>query len=343
MRILFDILHPAHVHFFRNAIEILKEKGHQVTVTARDKDLTIRLLNTYRIQCVCISHEAGSKLGLARELLLRNLRLARIVRRLEPDVMVSIGGVSTSQVGFLTRTRNLIFYDTENATVSNLLSYPFATEVITPSCYRSRVIGRHTTYSGYHELAYLHKRRFVPDTEVLEKHGVDPSNPYSVVRFVSWKAIHDVKATGFSLDHKRELVRILERFGEVYITSESSLPGYFDRFRLPIPPHLIHHLLAFSQMFIGESATMASESVVLGTPAVYLDVVGRGYTDEQERRYELCFNFRPWEAEQAIKKAANIMRDRLKDSPEFKLRVERMLSEKVDVTEYIVKRILEES
>jgi len=343
VKVLLDILHPAHVHFFRNAISELESGGHEVIVTARDKDLTLRLLDLYRITYNCISSEAGTKTGLAKELISRNWKMARIIRRGKPDVIASIGGISTAQAGFLTRTRNYIFYDTENATLSNLISYPFATEVVTPECYQGKVRGHHTTYPGYHELAYLHPDRFKANPAILLEHGVNPGEPYSVVRFVSWKALHDVKAKGFSVEEKVRLTRVLEKYGKVYITSESPLPEEFDRFRLPIPPHQVHHLLAFARLFIGESATMASESCILGTPFIYLDKVGRGYTNEQDNRYGLGFNFRPWEAPDAISKAEEVLSGNMKNNPRLYKAVARMLDEKIDVTKFIVGKLLGEN
>ena len=47
MRILIDMGHPAHVHFFKNAIRSLEERGHSVKITARDKDVTLALLEAY--------------------------------------------------------------------------------------------------------------------------------------------------------------------------------------------------------------------------------------------------------------------------------------------------------
>ena len=336
MRILLDILHPAHVHFFRNAITELQSQQHEVIVTARDKDITLHLLDLYGIRYECISHEAPNRRGLVWELVSRNAKLARIVREKRPSSMASIGGISTAQIGFLTRTRNVIYYDTENAWVSNMLSYPLASAVVTPACYRGEVRGRHMTYPGYHELAYLHPQRFTPDTQVLRAAGVDPHQPYSVVRFVSWKAVHDTKTHGFSLEAKRQLIHALEACGRVFITSEQPLPAEFDRFRVTLPADQIHHLLAFAQLYVGESATMASESVILGTPAVYLDLYGRGYTDEQEKRYGLCFNYQPAEAEPAIKRCQQLLSMDVKHQPDFQARVAKMLSEKIDVTTLIV-------
>ncbi|MBI5509069.1 MAG: DUF354 domain-containing protein [Deltaproteobacteria bacterium] len=336
---LFDILHPAHVHFFRNAIAELAARGHRVVVTARDKDLTVRLLDLYGIPHTVLSREAKNKAALARELVSRNVRLAAIVLRERPAAMASIAGVSTAQVGFLTRTRNYIFYDTEHARLSNLMSYPFATEVWTPQCYRGRVLGRHRTYAGYHELAYVHPARFTPDPAIVAAVGVRPQEPYSVVRFVSWKAVHDVGARGLSLDDKRRLVGALRVRGKVFITSEKPLPDELEAHRLPVPPDKIHHLLAFAELFIGESATMASESVILGTPAVFIDPTGRGYTDEQEHRYGLCWNFKPPEAARAIERAERILGARLKHEAAFAKRVQAMLADKIDVTTLIIERM----
>ncbi|MGE0683280.1 MAG: DUF354 domain-containing protein [Candidatus Binatia bacterium] len=339
MKILLDILHPAHVHFFRNAITELRRQGCEVIVTARDKDLTLRLLNLYGIGYDCISREASSKKGLAWELLSRNVKLAQIVRREKPQVMASIGGISTAQVGFLTRTRNLIFYDTENAWVSNLLSYPLATAVVTPECYQGSVFGRHVTYPGYHELAYLHPRRFTPDPQVLTSAGISPQSIFSVVRFVSWQALHDLHAAGFPLDAKRQLICALEEFGQVFITSEQQLPPEFQHLCFSLPPDQIHHFLAFAHLYVGESATMASESAMLGVPAIYLDRYGRGYTDELERRYGLCHTYSSTQAERAIEKSREMLSLNIKHQSDFKSRVATMLSEKIDVTAWIIKML----
>ncbi len=47
MHILVDIIHPAHVHFFKYAITLWREQGHKVSITARQKDIAIDLLDRY--------------------------------------------------------------------------------------------------------------------------------------------------------------------------------------------------------------------------------------------------------------------------------------------------------
>ena len=49
MRILIDINHPAHVHYFRNLIKIMIEKGHEFIVVNRDDKMINQLLDYYQI------------------------------------------------------------------------------------------------------------------------------------------------------------------------------------------------------------------------------------------------------------------------------------------------------
>ena len=44
-QIVVDVNHPAHVHFFKYFIVEMRERGHEVLITASDKDVTIHLLN----------------------------------------------------------------------------------------------------------------------------------------------------------------------------------------------------------------------------------------------------------------------------------------------------------
>lgn len=54
------------------------------------------------------------------------------------------------------------------------------------------------------------------------------------------------------------------------------MPAELESFKRKIPPEKMYDALAFSALLYGESATMASECAVLGTPAIYLDDFGQG-------------------------------------------------------------------
>ncbi len=339
MRILVDLTHPAHVHFFRHPIALWRERGHEVFVTSRRKDIAVELLESFGLEHDDLGPARNGLLGLAVELPLRTARLCRRVWRLRPDVMTAIGGVWVAQAGWLTGVPSVVFYDTENAWLSNLLTYPFCTTVSTPRCYEGTVPrSKHVTYAGYHELAYTHPRRFQPDPEVLAGFGLASEEPFVVLRLVSWGAAHDVTDHGFT--SLADAVRELERFGRVLISSERALPPELEAKRLAASPELVHHLLAYARLFIGESATMASESATLGTPAIFVSTSVRGYTNEQERKYGLTYTFSdPATAQrQALAKAIEILAD--PDSPaKWQEKRQRMLAETIDVTRYVTELV----
>ena len=92
-----------------------------------------------------------------------------------------------------------------------------------------------------------------------------------LLRFVSWNAHHDVGQSGLDIQTKRNLINILKKKYKIFISSEEALNEEFKQFQIKISPEKMHHVLSFASMFIGESGTMASESAVLGTPAVYIN------------------------------------------------------------------------
>ena len=334
MRVIVTIQHPAHVHFFRNAIEELERGDHSVAVFAREKDIATDLLEAYDIPNTVLAGRAESTLGLLAVQARYELGLFRAARRLRPDVMVAIGEPGVVHVAKLLGAKSVIFTDTEGARFRRRFVYPFADHVCMPECYRERIEGA-VHYPGYHELAYLHPDRFTPDPSVLETAGVDPNERFAVVRSVSWGAMHDRGDSGFR--DVRDAVSRIEATGtRVLITSEASLPVELESHRVRVPGEAIHHLLYYADAFVGESATMATESAVLGTPAVFVSTSDRGYTNELEARYGLVFNFHD-EArhEEALRKAVSILET--SDRTEWQAKRERLLSEKMDTTDVILR------
>ena len=293
MKVLIDIGHPAHVHFFREPMARLRADAHQVLVTSRVKEMAVELLDALGVEHVTLSAQRDGAMALARELLVRDTRLLRVARAFRPDVMAAIGGIFIAHVGAVARIPSLVFYDTENARAQNALTYPLAHRVIVPDCYRAWVPARRTLrYRGYHELSYLQPDVFRPDRAIAQANGLASGRATWLLRLVSWQANHDLGESGWNRTLLADTVRALSARGEVLISSEAAIPPEFDALRYRGDPAMIHHVMAFCAGFIGESATMASEAAVLGVPAVYAAHTGRGYTDEQESRYALVRNVR---------------------------------------------------
>lgn len=338
MRILIDISHPAHVHFFRNAISTWHEHGHLVRVVSRDKDITRDLLNRFHIPNKVLSKARAGVFGWAGEMLVHTARLLPLVLTFNPHVMLQIGGIFVCPVGWLTFRPAWAFTDTENATLSNFISFRFAHRLFTPECYKLNHGSRHIRYPAFHELAYLHPRHFTPDHSVLAPFGLKPDDPFFIVRFVAWESAHDIGQKGFSLPNKIKLVSELARHGRVFVSSEAPLPPSLKTYASPIPVDQIHHFIAQATLVVGESATMASEAAVLGTPSVFVSPTGRGYTDVQERKYGLVFNFKDSEQDNALDMVKELIATSYpKDHWEKKRR--RLLQDSIDVTGWLVKMV----
>jgi predicted glycosyltransferase len=264
-----------------------------------------------------------------------------VIANFRPHFLAGIMGPSITAVGrarralVRDRARIAVFYDTEIARLTNGVVYPLADYVCTPDCYQLPVHGNHITYPGYHELAYLHPNRFTPNPDVVRKAGLDPTSRFFVVRFVSYKSSHDFGTTGLRDEQKIRLVQSLTQHGRVYVSSEGPLPPPLEEHRLRITVSDIHHVLAHARLLVGESATMASEAAVLGVPAIYISPLGRGYTDEEEERYQLVRNFTgPRFYEDWVSAAVAMAKDENEPARAAAARA-RMLSEKVDVTGWI--------
>ncbi len=129
--------------------------------------------------------------------------------------------------------------------------------------------GRTSRWNGGKELSYFHPENFQADDKIALKNGWEPDRANFFIRTVSWRANHDIGKAGWSAETLSALTGKLNPLGKVHISSENELPASFDRYRYEGDKTEMHHLLAKCRLYVGESATMASEAAMLGVPAIY--------------------------------------------------------------------------
>lgn len=281
MNILIDIVHPADVLFFLNPIRILQSQGHSVCVASRTKDVTMTLLDAFEIEHRALSTAGRGVVSLAVELLKRDLALFKLAREFKPDVMCGFGGVAISHVGKIQGVPSLSFYDTERAPLQHMLTLPFISHMYVPKSYDGPIAKNRTTrFPGTKDFSYLHPDNFSPNQSIAMDLGLDPNRRNVFVRLVGWTANHDIGHKGWSMDTLRQLVADLNDSTALHISSELPLPNDLQSHEYRGPVHLVHHLLACCDTYIGESATMAGEAVLLGVPAIYATDDRRCYTDD---------------------------------------------------------------
>jgi uncharacterized protein len=335
MRLLFDVLHPAHVHFFRHLAETALAEGGDVLFTARQKDVTLELLQAFDLPHEVLSDIGGGPIGLAREMIVRTLKLTRRVRSFKPDLMMGIMGPVIAPVGRATGVPSWVYYDTETATATNRFVYPLCSRLFLPESYTGKAPSKAERYAGYHELAYLHPNRFTVDPTVRQEAGLGPDEPFAIVRLVSWEASHDVGDTGFA--NPVRFVQGLKDRIRVVISGERGVPPELREHALTLPPHRIHHLLAEASLYVGEGATMAAEAAILGTPAVFMHTARLGYMLELEDRYSLLWNTASQKV--AEDRAFEVLDDLDAAAATWAERRQVMLDSKLDVGEWMLEHV----
>lgn len=336
MRILIDIGHPAHVHLFKNLAWKLIDKGHKVLFTCRDREHVVYLLKTYGFTYENYGTHYKTLKGKIFGLVKNEMQMLNSALRFKPDVFVSHGSTIAAHASFLLRKPHIALEDTFNMEQVRL-SMPFTDVVLTGDYPHVSLGKKEINYPGYHELAYLHPNVFKPNEDVLDYLGVNKGEKYAIVRFVAWAATHDIGLKGMTLENKIKLVKQLSEQLKVFISSEGELPKELQAYQINIPAQRMHDALYYAHLFVGESATMASECACMGVPSVYMDKVGRGYTDDQEERFGLVYNYRESPSDQlALIDKSNKLAQRDVSDMYYKDKLKKLLKERIDVTSFMV-------
>lgn len=272
MKILIDIGHPGHVHYFKNLVFELTAKRHEIKVVARDRDVIIELLNKLKLTFVNRGKGKNSKIGKILYMIKADIQILDISLRFKPDMFISFSSPYAAQVAYLLGKPHIALTDTEHA--DKLLSkftYPFSSIILTPESYLNDLGDKHIKFNSVVEGLYLHKQYYQPDKNIKKSLGLKNSDEYIIIRFVSWNAHHDFGHHGLDEDVKYKLIELLKDRFKIFISSEGDLPKDLLKYKINISPEKMHDVLSGATLFIGESATMASESAMLGTKAVYIN------------------------------------------------------------------------
>jgi uncharacterized protein len=336
VRALFDIVHPAHVHFFRHVHARLLANGHECHVVARDREMTVALLDTYEIPHETYGRPHHGRLRQAGELAARDLRLVRVGRRFRPDVVLARNPSGMHAARVLRATG---VFDTDDGTAGGpifKLAKPFARVITTPECITEDFGAKHVRYPGYKALAFLHPDLFTPDPSVRDDLGVG-NDPYSIVRLTAMASPHDTGEQGVSSDVARAVVDRLQRAGRVFVSTEAEMPEEFRSFAYRIRPDRMHDAMAFASLVVGDSGSMVGEAAVLGTPAIFYGSFAhrREYLPDLEQRWGLARTFLPEQRNEFLAAIDDVLADPTSREV-WQERRQKMLASAVNVADWYV-------
>ena len=285
MNVWIDLTNSPHVLVMRPLIATLRERGHEVRVTARDFAQTLELCERFGIEHTAIGrHRGGGLAAKARGLAARSRALTRWARGRGIDLALGHGSNDITVAAALLRIPSATMFDYEWATVQHNVNCRLARAVVVPDAipparlYKYGARGKLRAYPGLKEEYYLSD--FEPDPTVLTELGVDLVRPLAIVR----------TPPEVSLYHRFEndlFAGVLERLRGVQTVvlprtpeqrAELSRDGGFI-----VPERAVdaQSLIAYADLVVSAGGTMNREAVALGTP-VFTVFEGRlGAVDER--------------------------------------------------------------
>jgi predicted glycosyltransferase len=291
MRVWIDMTASAHVLVFRPLIEIMRGRGDEVEITARDYAQTLQLLELHGLDAEVIGRHGGrSRVRKARQMTSRLGALRKWAKPRDFDIALAHGSheltITARRLGVPSSTT----FDYEFATLQHQLGCRAATKVVVPDAIppeRLKTYGavppKLLQYPGLKEEYYLSD--FEPDRSLFERFGVDPARVLVVLRpppDVSLYHRHSNPLFPQTLDHLGRLENVhafvLPRTEEQreYVRS-LALPSVI----LPETAVDAQSLIALADVVVSAGGTMNREAAALGVP-VYTTYGGRlGGVDEE--------------------------------------------------------------
>ena len=281
----------AHVLVFRPLIRLLRERGDEVEITARDYAQTLQLLELHGLEATVLGRHGGrSRLGKARSLASRLRALRKWARPRDFDLALAHGSHELTMTARWLGIPSATTHDYEFATLQHQLGMRAATKVVVPDSIPDERLARFGVrppkllrYPGLKEEYYLSD--FEPDPGVLERLGVDRDRLLVVLR----------PPPDVSLYHRHSnplFPQTLAYLGELDTVHAVVLPRtneqreYVRELALPsvvVPDRAVdaQSLIALADVVISAGGTMNREAAALGVP-VYTTYGGRlGGVDEE--------------------------------------------------------------
>jgi uncharacterized protein len=276
---------------FRPLIRLLRERGDEVEITARDYSQTLQLLELHGLDATVLGHHGGrSRLGKARSLASRLHALHRWARRRDFDLALAHGSHELTLTARRLGIPSATTHDYEYANLQHQLGMRAATRVVVPHAIPPERLERFGVrppkllrYPGLKEEYYLFD--FEPDPGVLERLGVEQGRVLVVLR----------PPPDVSLYHRRAnplFPRTIDQLGTrddvqaVVLPRTEEQRAYVRGLVLPsvlVPDEAVdaQSLIALADLVVSAGGTMNREAAALGVP-VYTTFGGRlGGVDEE--------------------------------------------------------------
>jgi predicted glycosyltransferase len=338
VKIFFYFGHPSQFHFYKNIVKVLKEKGNEIHIYIKSKDVLETLLKDTRWKYTNIQKKkrGRSKWAIIFSLIKRDIFLSAQVIKHKPELLVA-SDPSFSHIGYLFRIPCLNFMDDDFDAAGYYanITYPFTNTIITPDTVKmGKWEQKRIPYKGYMKLAYLHPNWFSPDSSRI---GYLKDKKYFLIRLSGLQAHHDSDKKGIHIALLSELIDKLSSHGQVIISHEGTIADEYIKYVASFPESDMHHYLSYSKMLVSDSQSMSGEAAMLGVPSVRISSFKSKLSvlEELEHQYGLTYAFYPEDEKGILGKIEELLG--MKDLKFiFQQRRQKILEDKIDVTAFSI-------
>jgi uncharacterized protein len=292
MRVWIDMTASAHVLVFRPLIEIMRGRGDEVEITARDYAQTLQLLELHGLTADAVigRHGGRSRMQKARRMRARLGALHQWARGRDFDVALAHGSHELTLTARRLGVPSSDTFDYEFATLQHQLGCRAATKVVVPAAIPPERLTKYgvrppklVQYPGLKEEYYLSD--FEPDRSLLDRSGVDDARVLVVLRpppDVSLYHRHSNPLFPMTLEHLGRL----EHVHAFVLPRTEEQRDYVRSLALPsviLPEQAVdaQSLIALADVVVSAGGTMNREAAALCVP-VYTTYGGRlGGVDEE--------------------------------------------------------------
>ena len=281
---------PAHVLVFRPIVDRLRERGHEVELTARDYSQTVELMHMHGLHATVFGRHGGAgRVEKALALANRTRAMVRFGGGGGFELALGHGSNDLALAAAMLRVPAANTFDYEFAVQQHNVGCRLARRVMVPDRIPAERLARYgvgpeklVQYPGLKEEYYL--ADFEPDERALDALGVDRDRVVVVFRPPPDVALYHRKSNPL-------FPQVLDRLGgeagvhAIVIPRTEAQREYVRNLDLPsviVPEGAVdaQSLIALADLVISAGGTMNREAVALGTP-VYTTYGGRlGGVDE---------------------------------------------------------------
>ncbi|MSO58134.1 MAG: DUF354 domain-containing protein [Thermoleophilia bacterium] len=285
MLVWIDVTNSPHVVFFRPLVALLRERGHEVALTARAFAQTLELLEDAGLayEAVGPPHGGASIQGKVRAMAARLRALRSFARGRRFDIALSHASHELPLVARSLGIPSAYAFDYEFARAQHSLGCRAATRVVVPEAIPQARLdplgaraGKVRRFPGLKEEYAL--SGFVPDPSVAARLGLDPARVQVVVRTPPDVSLYHRHANPLHLE-------LLRRLGgdpavqAVVLTRTPAQREAVEALALPslvVPARAVDapSLVALADVVVSAGGTMNREAAALGVP-VWTTFAGR--------------------------------------------------------------------